>query len=150
VDSIRENVLRNAPGARLTIVQSAIDEHGGAEASLVVGAESIHSRLGPTGEGSTSVPCCRLADVVARLEGAPYALVCDIEGAESGLVFSADGVMADCRQLIIELHQTRVGDRLVTVEEMREALQTRHGFELQARNGPVCVFARPSRSEERR
>lgn len=148
LDQIRVNVDRNAPGARVAIVHGALDyscdERPWVEIAL--GERNIDSRVRrpEPGESFAKAPTLTLGRILADQGIREYALVCDIEGAEAGIVERDAAALELCRQLIIELHQTTREGRLVTPDAMRTAFEVDHGFRLRDRHGAVFVFEKPS------
>ena len=71
-------------------------------------------------------------------------MVCDIEGYEKFLVGNEYGALINCRQIIIELHETRIDTHEVSVVSMFDLIQRKHGFHVvdkyQGRGIGVYVF----------
>jgi FkbM family methyltransferase len=118
---------------------------------LTLGRSHLGSRVGSVGAGDPErelrVPAVDLAEAVQGWTD--YALVCDIEGAEAGLILSAQPVLTGASRLVIELHETAYGGTAVTVADLREALLTM-GFLLVAENGRVLVLDGPVATEAER
>ena len=47
-----------------------------------------------------------------------YVLICDIEGAEAGLLINDKSSLEKCKLMIIELHETKYGGKTVTISDM--------------------------------
>lgn len=147
LESIARNVKANTTGAKLTLVHAAA--YYGDEDAQVIGfhrdADSTASAIAsPGGQALDLVPALTLEALLGRFGVEDYALVCDIEGAEAGLIAREAAGLARCQQIIIELHDAVWNGLAVTVEEMCGKLRDTHGFILRDRYGPVCVFERPS------
>ena len=141
---IEKNVRQNCARARARVVHGALSYDGGEKQGRVafaLDADNTTSRLadGEAGGGVVRVPAVTLGGLLKEHEVGEYALVSDVEGAEIGFIES-EGELARCRQLIIELHETDWRGRHYTVENMRETLERRHGFQVRAQHGPVFVF----------
>lgn len=147
LDQIRSNLALNAPNARYRIVHGAIDyspgRQGGVE--LEIGARNLGSRvasLAGDARPTTTVPAVTLSAILAANDIESYALVADIEGAEAALLEHEEAALARCRQLIIELHATTVGGRVVDPEALDDGLRRRHGFVPRDRRATVGVYVR--------
>lgn len=149
VSILRQNVAANAPGRDVSVVHRAVD-YGPERAPVrfFFGDSSISGHtVAPAGdpvedEKYDLVPAVTLGELLSEFDIGPYALVCDIEGAEAGFIAHDAEALAACRQLIIELHDVSNSELGATVESMREALIQRHGFRQRDRHGPVFVFER--------
>lgn len=145
VPIVERNVRNNAsPGVRVTIVHGAVDYgQGSVDVEFVLAESTLGSRAGEGDGHRVKVPRVRLGELLDREQlSGEYALVCDIEGAERGVFEHETKALARCRQLIIELHDVRVGDRQVTVDGLLQLARERHGFRLRDRHGPVVVLER--------
>ena len=87
----------------------------------------------------------RLSDVLARERISDYQLAMDIEGAEACIFFEDSAALANCRRVIIELHETRHNGRDVTVDTLFAAL-TSMGFVQRDGYGEVLVMDRAETS----
>jgi FkbM family methyltransferase len=142
--TIRSNVARNAPRASVEVVHGAIDYSGAAEVELLPGAYSFSGRVGGEASGARAqlVPTTTLTKLLRDRDFGDYVLVSDIEGAEAGIIAGEQDALARCRQLLCELHDTRLAGRSYSAAELSELLCLRHGFRLRDRYGNVCVFER--------
>lgn len=117
---------------------------------LTLGRSHLGSRVGPVGESDPErqlrVPAVDLAEVLQ--DWTDYALVCDIEGAEAGLILSAQPVLTGASRLVIELHEAAYEGAAVTVADLREALLNM-GFLPIAENGRVLVLDGPATGTNR-
>lgn len=142
INCVERNVHGNGPGVVLELIHGAIDcEAVGRTTSFKTAEVPTCSRLAQRGECGESVPRVRLADLLrTRNLNAPV-LVCDIEGAEAGLLEEEAMALKEFQMIIIELHATEFRGRHVSVEDMVSAV-VKLGFRLVDRRGPVCVFVR--------
>ena len=153
LDSIETNVRRNCPGARLAVVHGAIFYPPGDQTPAPT---SIYLQLGNTntdssigdgpGETSVAVPVVTLGQILQSHGIGAYTLVCDIEGAEIGLLEREKAALSRCQLLIAELHQTQWEGQDVSADDLCARLQSEHGFRLRDRHGAVCVFDRATHS----
>ncbi len=149
LDSIQTNVRRNCSGARLSVVHGAIfyspaHEPPPASIHLQLGNTNTDSSVGggPT-DSSVAVPVVTLSQILEAHAIGGYTLVCDIEGAEVGLLEREQAALSRCELLIAELHATQWEGQSVSADELCDRFQREHGFRLRDRHGPVCVFDRP-------
>lgn len=83
-----------------------------------------------------------LGKLFHRYHIAPYALVCDIEGAESHIFSAEDDTEAikNCRQVIIELHDTRFNGKQYTKKDLSEMIIKKFSMQLVFSEGDIWVF----------
>jgi FkbM family methyltransferase len=143
-DVIRVNVCGNAPHVDVEIVSGAVayPPDGRATVELALGFDNLVAHIveDDAALASLPVPVLALSDILRRYDVGDYALVCDIEGSEAGLLEMDDASLMRCRQLIIELHHVRRCGREMQPEDMAAELRQRHGFRQIARRGVVYVF----------
>lgn len=125
------------------VIHAAIvADPGQRNASLRLGDETVGSTIEATqvaDSRSVSVPAVTLSRVV-RMAGFPeYALVSDIEGAETSFILGDSEALSLCRQMVIELHDVRTVKNQIRTEELLVSLIAL-GFRLIARRGPVVVL----------
>lgn len=146
--SLQELLARNlerASAGRHTIrvVEAAVDASPGAgpQVSLHLSASSDASSLGSAGTGAAVlVRRLSLTDLVDQIPGG-FVLVCDIEGAEVGLVRDDPAAWQACRQALIELHPTRYRGRDYSTADVLGLLLDL-GFRLESSHGPVVLLTR--------
>jgi FkbM family methyltransferase len=132
------------------VCQAAIDYADTPTARLRVGASTCLSRredpapggrLGQSEEATAVVRACTLADILDTFAIREYVLVCDIEGAEVGLILEEEAsVRARCRQLIIELHHSEHKGRTYTPHELGSQLCSRWSMRALHTDGDVWVL----------
>jgi FkbM family methyltransferase len=144
---LQENINQNCKGKRATVVHGAITSgsDGMALVNLTLAEDNTasHIALDDSLKEAVRVPALTLSNVLRdkRIEG-DFALVSDIEGAEVNFIENDEGALRKCQQMIIELHESRWNGSVLTVNELRHALEQLHGFRLGSHYGPVCVFER--------
>ena len=132
-------------GSRVRIVHGAIHYPEGAceTVGFVVGDSNVDGRVGSSSAGpQVQVRACTLSQVVREAGFGDYALVCDIEGAEAGIVVYDEAALASCKLAVFELHETVFEGRTYTVDDLANQLLERHRFEWVDRYGPVLVVRR--------
>ena len=84
-----------------------------------------------------------LSNLLHSYDISEYVLVCDIEGAEAQII-DKDGLsLSKCRQIILELHDTTLDGRDISIDDMLGTLTQRLGFRLRDQHGPVLCLERP-------
>lgn len=71
-----------------------------------------------------------------------YSLVCDIERSEIDIIKFDSNSLKKCKQIIIELHSTKLNDQPLTIEQMKDMIVKDHNFVLDAQYGRVFVFSK--------
>jgi FkbM family methyltransferase len=140
---IRTNVSRNAPAAAVEVVSAVLDYDvtEGTEVPFLFARDTTAGRVDRTGESGAGVPAIQLSSLLDRHLIEDYALVCDVEGAEWGLLDRDMPALDRCRQLIIEFHDApppRIGRAAV----LRERLLETGDFIEVGRRGSVSCFER--------
>ncbi len=127
---LQANLRRNSDRPA-TVVHAAIDHSGAEHVMIAFGHVTTEGAVVETLEGriGASVPACRL-DVLLSNQGVQgdFVLVCDIEGAEAGLIAHEQATLARCQQLIIEVHDTRCAGQEVKQADLIKWLCEHHGF----------------------
>jgi FkbM family methyltransferase len=136
---IARNIRRNAPHIRADVQHGAVAYLDQATIPFRVALRNVDSRIVEHPSASDApVPVVRLHQLVGAAGILDYALVCDIEGCEAGLLFEDAEALARCRFLIAELHEVEFRGERVTVRKMLERLEAL-GFTLVEQRGPVVA-----------
>lgn len=138
---LRENLDRNAPACDARIWSGAISYRGKSTVSFALGNSTLSSQLGENFETRT-VPALTLAELLDKEGVGPYALVCDIEGAEVELFQGEREAFQSCEAIVIELHETRYQDQIYMIDDLIALILQTTGMRLSARYGEVCAFTR--------
>jgi hypothetical protein len=88
------------------------------------------------------VPALTLREILRRTGVSDFDLVSDIEGAETAFLLQDPDVLRGCRRAVIELHDTTVDGRAVSVSDLLEAVVAA-GLRIIRRHGPVVSLTRP-------
>lgn len=143
-DIIRANVSGNAPHVRVEIVSGAVayPPDGRSTVELTLGFDNLVAHIVEDDAAAKCrpVPVVTLSDIVRRYAVGDYALVCDIEGSEAGLLEMDGAALAHCRQMIIELHHVMRRGWEWRPEDLANELRQKHGFRQIAWRGCVYVF----------
>jgi FkbM family methyltransferase len=120
---LSRNAVQNSDPSRTEIINAAVDYSGSQSVSFSIGQNSHMSRVGEGSKRTVTVPALRLSEIADRIAGKPYALVCDIEGAELALIESEAGALSRVDLLILETHPKSYpknhadSDRILTLLE---------------------------------
>jgi FkbM family methyltransferase len=99
----------------------------------------------PSDPEAISVEGLSLAEILGRAAvPRPFALVADIEGAEANFIADAGhgSALDACERMVIELHDTTVGDRPLPRDELIRSLEDTWGFHCLGERGRAAAFAR--------
>jgi FkbM family methyltransferase len=143
IDVIEANLRNNSLTDNVSVLSSAIHygETDQLEVSFSSAADTLGGQVAPLhAEGSVRVKTTTLSRIIAENSLKEFCLVSDIEGAEAGLILEDAAALKNCRQIIIELHDTIFKGRALGITELRDTLVAVHGFKLRDQHGPVCVF----------
>jgi FkbM family methyltransferase len=145
---LHSNIRRNATNSNIRLLNVAVDYSGEAEVPLTINSNTAWSKVGFAGGRLTAeyvmVKAVTLTSILTSTSISKYALVCDIEGAEAGIVFADRTALEGCQHMIVELHDTEFQGRPVTVERLRMAVERNLGFTLVDRRSNAFYFARPT------
>jgi len=144
----RANAEENGLDSRIRFVQGAISYGSGDLVAFEADDMSLCGRLA----AESAVRDARRVEVPAKTLGVllnesrigDYALVCDIEGAEAGIIEEDAAALERCRQIIIELHDTTYNGVSLTPADLSARLEDKHGFRLRGRARRTYLFERPA------
>ena len=146
---LRANIESNHPGREVSILNRAIDYLNAPHATeLELSEDTTGSRLGRFGDTNTSgaqrvkVPASTIRAIISEAGLRDFALISDIEGAETGFIYGDPNELEGCRQILIELHNTEHEGTKIRWEDLLKELQSRHGFRVIDGHGPVHALDR--------
>jgi len=140
---LRRNVELNGFGAEVSVLQRALDYSGSKTVGFRVDSMNLGSGVQDQScQDLVEVSTASLHDLVREAGVGDYALVCDAEGAEVGLILSDSEGLSRCKQMIIELHPAVYAGRRHSAMDLRQQLEERHGFSPIAFRHGVHVFER--------
>lgn len=135
-----------APNARIgasdgatTVVVAAVDYSGAATVSFDTG-QTAHGGHVAAG-GGLSVPTTTLAALAQGLPDQPFALICDIEGAETGLIDHDSAMLDRVCLFVLETHPKVYPGRAADTERLLAAIEAR-GLRRVAQMKNVYAFIR--------
>lgn len=144
-DSITRNIKLNAPNSHFFVENYLIDypENHATSSVFHISNDPLTSNLDArkTNYSSTRmVQIIRLSEFLNKHEITEFVLVSDIEGGECGFIFEDFEALRLCRLLVIELHACYYKNNPISVEQLIDAIQSLHHFQLVERYGGVAVF----------
>ena len=144
----KENGLSTYSSRDFRLRNLAIDYTGSKAVSFIVspGVHDSHvataSQLATADQRQITVPATTLAEILVNEDiTSDYALVCDIEGGEFGVVAREREALAKCQCAIIELHPRSFYDSGETVTTFIKTLQS-VGLEIVASERTVVAAVR--------
>jgi FkbM family methyltransferase len=143
---IEENLRASSPQREFRVVQRAIDYDPARDSvRLVLGATTEQSYVrndDSAADDDIVVPTTTLSELLRESGIERYTLICDIEGAETGVFFDDVEALAGCCQILIELHETEYRGTRFGYEDLAREIQNRHPFRVRDFYGPVYVLDR--------
>jgi FkbM family methyltransferase len=142
LSGLRERLAHRVGSLRVDFVHAAVTGHCG-EAVLSLSPQTMSSRLGAgrPQDAAVKVPALTLREILRRTGVSDFDLVSDIEGAESAFLLQDPDVLRACRHAVLELHDSRVDGRAVSVSDLLEAVVAT-GMRIIHRHGPVVGLIR--------
>ena len=139
---LRERLAHRTASLRVDFVHAAVTSHCG-DAVLALSPKTVSSRLGLVRphDAAVEVPALTLREILRRTGVSDFDLVSDIEGAESAFLLQDPDVLRRCRRAVIELHDTTLDDRAVSVSDLVAAALAA-GLRIVRRHGPVVGLIR--------
>jgi FkbM family methyltransferase len=144
VANIAGNLGRFAgPGVQFKVLNNAIGYQGG-RAVMRISDDNTETRMiekpGELSANDLEIDTITLSRIIETEGLSDFTLVCDIEGAEIGIIQSDPQSLKRCRHLFIELHTTSWEGRRFSPEELLSKLVGELGFQLISNHGPVCYL----------
>ncbi len=146
IESLAEN-LSNSEATCKTIIRNAlVGDEKIDRIRFRIGDEHVSSRFELCDDLAVVSHCGRpgpkllnLSSLLEELPPGPYSLVSDIEGAEFFFLSQVDS-LANCHQLIIELHDVEVLGVTIKICDMIDMIQDKHKMRLVEADYPVFLF----------
>jgi FkbM family methyltransferase len=147
--TLRQNLEQQSSGHDVTVVHGAVanpsSDNSSVHFALAVDSTASHVASDDGPLEAVSVPALTLSEILrANHIDRSFSLVSDIEGAETSFIESDDVALRRCEQILIELHETSLDGKAISVDRLRQRLEEAHGFILRHSYGPVCLFERVS------
>lgn len=135
----RPNAMIGAAEGATQIVVAAVDYSGATSVSFSTGRMAHSGRV--EASGKISVPTTTLSKLAASLPEGPFALICDIEGAEVPLVLHDAATMARVSVFVLETHPKLYPGRKLDEEALLSAVK-KTGLRCVAQAKNVYAFIR--------
>lgn len=139
------NIRRNAPHISANIIHGAVDYSH--RPGTVVAFQRARAHTGSAlsddvmCEPGFSAPALNLSEILAAEQIGEFTLLSDIEGAEAGLLKMDAESLAQCSQMLIEIHETSFDGVALSQDYLLEQALSL-GFEVTASYGSVYVLDR--------
>lgn len=143
IDTLTRNAVQGAAPGRTEVLNAAVDYSGAGSVTFSIGPNAHMGRLGGGGQAIT-VPALRLSELAAKLPDGPYALVCDIEGAERDLFAAERDTLERVDVLVLETHPDAYPRRKADLDAMLAILTGAGLAQVRAEDDVVC-FRRTGR-----
>ena len=138
------NAAVGADPGRSTVICAAIDYSGAPEVAFASGHNAHTGHLATSGEAGFTVPTTTLAAVASNLPAGNFALICDIEGAEAGMLSAERETLKRVALIVLETHPAAYGAGDTTKDSIIADL-TAQGFALLGSADDVICLGRPGR-----
>lgn len=152
LEALKENISRHANGRDVRLVSAAALGNSGespalgeSSGKLIQDTEWNISERAPLGTARIA-DTTTLGTLVVEQDLERFDLVSDIEGAEVEFIWAdpLSSPLKRCDRAILELHETVVDGRTVTVDELVERLEHDHGLIVRDRHESVVAATRAS------
>lgn len=142
IPGLRQRMIPRTTALQFEVLHAAVVDYCGS-ARLALGRQTVGSRVGAprAGESAVQVPALTLREILRKSAVGEFDLVSDIEGSEASFLLQDPAALSHCKRAIIELHETTVNGRTVSVFELLDAAMAA-GFQIVRRHGPVVVLTR--------
>jgi FkbM family methyltransferase len=140
LSTLQRNLCRHAEHLSVEVVHAAIT-YDATEARFLVAADNLVSHVAASPGQVAVVPGTTLTKLCQRLNGSPYQLVADIEGAEADILDRDVSALQCCERMIMELHDSHREDRVFTQTRLKDLIQNA-GFDIVAEYGAVVACCR--------
>ena len=128
IDVISQNLSKNGKVQRdFSIVNAAICDTSFSGNSIYFssrGSNELGRICDPETEGAIEVEAVLLSRIVEDEVDGEFVLISDVEGAESAFLFSDSDALKNCSQLFIELHPVNWNGVDLTVQDLREQIES--------------------------
>jgi FkbM family methyltransferase len=141
------NIARNCDHLNTEIVAAAI-AYGDTEVEFGLANDNLDSRTGSK-DGQAEyvrVPAITLSNLLREKALGDYQLVADIEGAELDILNHDGEALANCKRIVIELHDVHHQHATTTVADIKAKFES-NGFVTLEQYGRVLAFENCSQTK---
>lgn len=142
IDVIKANLRLNDKGKHTVVVENVAINYSGVLVNLHLTDNTTETKVSLVKNSGVEVNAVSLRSILSEQRIKDYTLVCDIEGSEIEVFKNDASALSMCRDLFIELHETKFEELFYSVNDLVELIKSHHGFELVDRDGPVCFFSK--------
>ena len=135
------NAKQDSDVGATEVVVAAIDYSGADSVQFSVGNNAHVGHVSHLNEKGLTAPTVTLSKLAQRIPEGPFALVCDIEGAEVRLFEEERDMLSRLSLVVLETHSDVYSDGKATQNEMLKQIKTA-GLEEIARSEAVICFRR--------
>lgn len=141
IETCRFNASIGAQPRTVDVLNAAVDYSGTAMIRFCSSSDALSGHLATQDESGRTVSVTTLRQVAAQMPPKPFALVCDIEGAEFDLFVNEADSLDAVNLIILETHPTRHCDGPKAVARIYQVLEAA-GFERVDEEQDVVAFRR--------
>lgn len=142
LETLKTNLRLNAPEKEVIVLNRAVHYGGENEIAFQVTNDHFDNKIGNNKGGEIAhVKTLTLAETIKSQGVGEFVLVSDIEGSEAGMLIEDVEALANCRQMVIELHPTIHKGQAYSVVMLREMIKS-YDFRLVDQRHNVHVFTR--------
>jgi FkbM family methyltransferase len=140
-DICEVNARIGAGPDKTEIIRAAIDYSGAPCVTFAVARNAHSGHLARSGEGGITVPSITLAGLAKRMPEGSFALLCDIEGAETAMVAAEQETLQRVSLFILETHPKLYSGKKQTQADLMQAIEAA-GFEKIQQIADVICYRR--------
>ena len=136
-----ENATIGAARGKTTVICAAVDYSGAESITFAVARDAHSGHIARSGEAGVTVPTTRLSDLARQLPEGPFALLCDIEGAETALVDTEKESLQRVSLFILETHPKLYPAGQIAQRDLMDKIEAA-GFEQLKQIADVICYRR--------
>jgi FkbM family methyltransferase len=136
-----QNAKQNCESNATELVIGVIDYSGAKNVMFALGKNAHEGHIGGSTENGIIIETVKLSSLARRMPEGPFALICDIEGAEMQLFENEGDILARLSLLLIETHPTVYPNAEISERNMLDYIRAAGLKEIE-RSGNVICFSR--------
>ena len=141
IGTIRNNLNNYAKQKIFHVLNVAVGNRNLDKINFYVNEDNVYSQISDQKTKSTvEVKVKSLSEIIFLFSINEYTLVSDIEGAELSFLIDDSIALKNCKQILIELHDTEYGGNKYLISDIRNYIEDKLGFVFRANYGAVFVF----------
>ena len=137
----RANASIGANPESVEIVEAAVAYSHSPTVQFQPGVSALQGQLSTNPQEGVATPAVTLSQLARRMPAGAFAMVCDIEGAEKGLILNEREVFSRVEILILEVHPHLFPEGAADSSRLVEELE-RRGLQLHESDSNVYCFKR--------